>query len=48
MKKNKGLYIELQDLLKKKESETERKTAFNIIRENLLASAYKYYIYVTE
>ena len=48
IERNKDLYIELRDLLKKKESEIKRRAVFNIIKEDLSASAYKYYIYITE
>ena len=48
VEKSKDLYIELRGLLKEKKSETERRAVFNIIRENLSASVYKYYIYTIE
>ena len=48
VERNKGLYIELRDLLKKEESEIKRRTASNIIREDLSANIYKYYIYTIE
>ena len=45
IKRNKSLYIELQDLLKEEKSEIKRRAVFNIVREDFSANAYRYYIY---
>ena len=48
VERSKNLYIELRDLSKKKESEIKRRAIFNMVKEDLLASIYKFYIDATE